>query len=607
MLRKKLLSVAYLLPLLVLAAVSFDYLSNYYLFHSPANFTPLNTALVTLLVGAPATFYLVSQLLDAAAVRARLASALAAQEEAVHLAEHARIRTEEVLAKLRTSESTHHFLTEHGRDLIIQYDVDQIIRYASPSVSLFGYRPEDLIGRPMADFSHPDEAEVAQAHRRRMLRGEQPDGKPVETFRARARSGEWFWMQGVPSTLYDEAGQPCGVLSVMRDVTDAIRMTEELERRRNEAEAAARSKSDFMANMTHELRTPLNAIIGFSTLLGDDQGLAGETRRRLGIIQESSRTLLAIIDDVLDFSRLDAGAMTFENMAFDPVEIARVSLEMVGEQARAKGIALHLNLEGAPGWLNGDPDRIQQVVLNFLSNAVKFTGSGEIALNLVCTAETETALLRVEVRDTGVGVPDDQIGQIFSRFSQADASVSRRFGGSGLGLAICKAIVEAMGGRIGAHSRVAEGSTFWFELSLPFAEAPHADDDQTLFVPAGLRVLVVDDNAVNRELVRALLSPFELRLEEANDGVDAIAMAQKGSYDLILMDLQMPIMDGLTATRRIRAASAHHTPIIAMSANVLPEQVQQCLDAGMDGHIGKPIRPAELLAALASVAAPAAA
>jgi CheY-like chemotaxis protein len=243
-------------------------------------------------------------------------------------------------------------------------------------------------------------------------------------------------------------------------------------------------------------------------------------------------------------------------------------------------------------------------LLNFLSNAVKFTREGEVVARLSQRVEpqTRTGVLRLEVTDTGIGIPTHQIDSVFERFAQADAAVSRRFGGAGLGLAICKHLVEKMEGRIGAESQVGRGSTFWFEVPLPIADilppspvraAPQAEFD------APLRLLLVEDNAVNRELVCTLLAPFDVVVDTANDGVEGVEAAQRQAYDLILMDVQMPVMDGLTATRRIRAAeTGPRAPIIAMTANVLPDQVAKCLAAGMDDHVGKPIDAHRLLQAV---------
>jgi CheY-like chemotaxis protein len=246
------------------------------------------------------------------------------------------------------------------------------------------------------------------------------------------------------------------------------------------------------------------------------------------------------------------------------------------------------------------------VLLNLLSNAVKFTTRGQIEVLVSKSAQGESMSLRVAVKDAGIGVPADQIDSIFGRFTQGDASVSREFGGTGLGLAICKLIIEAMGGQIGVVSGVGQGSTFWFEVPLARAASASASTHEATSQPLAsveraMRLLLVDDNAVNRELIGALLAPFDLDIETARDGVEAIDAVSRGDFDVILMDVQMPVMDGLTATRRIREmedAGARRVPIIAMTANVLPEQVARCLEAGMDDHIGKPIDPAALVETL---------
>jgi len=372
----------------------------------------------------------------------------------------------------------------------------------------------------------------------------------------------------------------------------------------DEANTALSVKSDFLANMTHELRTPLNAIIGFSGLLRQSDSLNPRDARHVKLICDAGGTLLHVINDVLDYSKLEAGAIELERQPFDPHAVAESIAQLLAAQAADKGLTLSVAAEGSGGLLLGDSARLRQVLLNFVSNAVKFTARGGVEIKVSQHGEGGDRNLRVEVRDTGIGIHPEQLDSIFGRFTQADASTSRQFGGTGLGLAICKRIGEAMGGRIGVHSTVGQGSTFWIEATLPAAGAAdgvvEAGDDPTA-LERPLRLLLVEDNAVNRELVSSLLTPFDILIETAADGVEAVEAAARAAFDVILMDVQMPNMDGLTATRRIRAAAVpggRRVPIIAMTANVLPEQVARCREAGMDDHLGKPISPAKLLEAL---------
>jgi hypothetical protein len=301
--------------------------------------------------------------------------------------------------------------------------------------------------------------------------------------------------------------------------------------------------------MTHELRTPLNAIIGFSGVLAGSPRLTAEDARHAGLIRDASATLLELVNSVLDFSRLEAGAVELEEKPFDPVETARDTAALLTQQADDKDLMIAVETSGETSPLVGDAARIRQVLLNFLSNAIKFTAEGGVTVTVrQSLAGADHGALRIEVSDTGIGIDGGKIDNLFDRFTQADATVSRRYGGTGLGLAICKRTIELMDGRVGAESRPGQGSTFWFEVVLPRAEALIEETEAPApAVPdAPLRMLLVEDVAVNRELIATLLAPFDVTIETAENGLLAVEAMQRGGFDLVLMDVQMPCRNAWT-------------------------------------------------------------
>jgi len=523
----------------------------------------------------------------------------AALIEAKAQAEHEREIAQQALNLSRESEAHYRLLADNQTDVISLWDGEGNRVYSSPSAErAFGYTPEEMKALPKAANLHPEDIPVIRALLDPLTPGS--DGKAE--YRLLHKDGSAVWVEGSFQRLNDGSN---GLLSTTRVITERKRLQQELVLALQDARAALAVKSDFLANMTHELRTPLNAIVGFSGVLKEALDLSARHARQVELIWNASQTLLWVVNDVLDLSKLEAGAIQFENDAFDPTAMTHSTVALLANQASAKGLRMWVEPAGLEGRLLGDGARLRQVLTNFISNAVKFTAQGEIKVLVSQRAEGDQRRLRVAVSDSGIGVATDQIEAIFARFTQADASVSRKFGGTGLGLAISKRIIEAMGGDIGVESSLGQGSTFWFEVSLPVAAAAGSDDvvtAQLVSVNESLRLLVVDDNAVNRELICTLLEPFDLLIQTACDGVEAIEAVSRSPFDVILMDVQMPNMDGLTATRCIRDAAAPGAPwvpIIAMTANVLPEQVARCLDAGMDGHIGKPINPRTLLETLA--------
>ena len=390
------------------------------------------------------------------------------------------------------------------------------------------------------------------------------------------------------------------VMPVATALASRRRLEDKLRVALAEAQAASVAKTEFLANMSHEIRTPLTAVIGFSGLLESVPGLPPQAGLHAERIARGGRALLSIVNDILDFSKMEAGQVALAPRRLDPEALVRETLDLVADQAAAKGLGLELVSDGRAGFIEADGERLQQVLLNLLANAIKFTPRGRITVRL----ERQDERLFLAVSDTGVGVADALRERLFERFWQVDNSNTRRHGGTGLGLAICKSLVALMDGEIGVKSRAGEGSTFWFAFPAPLVEAADAleEEPETDGLEAGsAHILVVDDVAANRELVRAMLVALGHSLAEAEGGAEAVEAAERERFDVILMDMQMPGMDGLAATRAIRGLSPLNgdTPIVALTANVLPTQVAHCLEAGMDDHLGKPIAPLELLQKIA--------
>ena len=397
----------------------------------------------------------------------------------------------------------------------------------------------------------------------------------------------------------DAEGKVSTLFGALMDVTEVRAREAALMDAKLRAEAAADAKAEFLANMSHEIRTPLTAINGFSNLLGELETLPPDASLYVRRVKTAGMTLLTVVNDILDFSKLEAGHVTLSPQPFDLAPFLDDVMALFADQARAKGLGLSLDLDsGAPTALDGDANRMRQVVVNLVGNAVKFTDAGEVRIKV----RHADGVLHVSVRDTGCGVPEAKREGLFQRFFQADGSISRRYGGTGLGLSICKGLVELMGGSIAMAPAPGGGSIFTFEVPVeeaaPVAAGALAERAEPV---ARARILVVDDLAVNRELVRAMLHAVGHEVSEAASASEALRLTGRERFDLILMDLQMPEVDGFAAARAVRAQDSANrdTPIIALSADVLPEHVEASARAGMNGHIGKPISPLELLGAIA--------
>jgi len=387
--------------------------------------------------------------------------------------------------------------------------------------------------------------------------------------------------------------------------------THDLETAKTAAEAADHAKSAFLAQMSHEIRTPMNGVLGMADALSRTQ-LDDRQLRMLAVIQDSGDTLLALLNDVLDIAKIEAGKLALESLDFSVTEIVRSTEAMFTLRAHQKGISFAVNVDGSADiWCLGDPTRIKQVLYNLVSNALKFTQSGSVLVTISAEDVGENRrALSFAVKDSGIGIEPDVQGRLFERFSQAETATNRKFGGTGLGLAICKQLVALMGGQIHVESHVGEGSIFRFAVTMPLGVAPERTDAgqfeesraQGGEAASTVRVLAAEDNAHNRLVLQMFLEQVGIEPVFAENGQVAVELWRQDKFDLILMDVQMPIMSGPEATAQIRALERvqkrERTPIIALTANAMTHHVQECLDSGMDAHVAKPIRPEVLFAAI---------
>jgi len=511
--------------------------------------------------------------------------------------------------RLRDQQFYTRSLIESNIDALMTTDPSGIITDVNKQMeALTGCTRDELIGAPFK--SHFTDPERAEAGINLVLREKKVTDYELT---ACARDGKQTVVSYNATTFYDRGRTLQGVFAAARDVTERKRVEAELQQAKAMAETASQTKSDFLAGMSHEIRTPLNAIIGMADLLKETP-LTPDQRAYAEVFQEAGNSLLLLINDILDLSKMEADQLVLEETDFDLAEALKSAMSLMNLRAHEKSLSLVYNLgPEVPTLVVGDVMRLRQILLNLIGNAIKFTERGEVALRVEHEpGARETGLLRFSVSDTGIGIPADKLDAIFKSFTQVDSSTSRKYGGTGLGLTISKRLVELMGGRIWVESVSDHGTTFYFTVRLrvrmgtPMA-AREASTQPAPRVIAGsgreLHVLVADDSIHNRMLLQAYLRSAQYLVDTVENGAEAVERVQAGHYDVVLMDMQMPVMDGYTATRGIRQWEQSHSrgplPIIALTAYALSGDRNKCLEAGCTDYLAKPIKKAALFAVIA--------
>ena len=475
------------------------------------------------------------------------------------------------------------FESAHDPIIVFRPDDERVLNVNRRACEIYGFTREEFLQISLADISE-NVARGQQQIRDTLESGVYHNFESTQ-FR---KDGSRMFLE-INASAIEYEGQPA-ILSINRDVTER-RRSEALRLAKEAAERAAQTKTQFLANMSHEIRTPMAGVIGLADLLLTTD-LDRQQAEYARLIQSSALSLLRLIDDILDFSKIEAGKLAIEEVAFDLRSTLAQVIDLLRLAAAAQGTSLRLEVaEDLPDWVRGDPGRLRQVLVNLVGNAVKFTEAGTVTVRAAISADGR---VRIEVEDNGIGIPYESQGRLFELFSQADDSTSRRYGGTGLGLAISHRIVEAMRGEIGFESSPGEGSTFWIALELPPAEPPAAEPAPAVAGRPGLarHILTAEDNAINQLVITEQLKALGHEVTAVSNGLEAVQAVKTGEFDLVLMDCQMPQLDGYEATLRIRRlpGAAGRIPIVALTAHAVQEELDKCLAVGMNDTITKPFR-----------------
>ncbi len=486
--------------------------------------------------------------------------------------------------------------------------VDNHVHFSREWAEMLGYTQADLApnAQTLIGLLHPDDGirfgNAIGAHF-----SARSESTFVAEVRLRCKDGQFKWIEFKGRVVqYDDTGEPVRATGISADISARKSWEQAMAEAREAAEAASKAKGDFLANMSHEIRTPMNGILGLTELCLSTQ-LTDEQRSYLDMVHGSARALLTVINDVLDFSKIEANRLDIEHQPFNLPQVLRHALSPLQPKAAQQQLVLASDITpGVADWVVGDAGRLRQVLVNLVGNAVKFTEGGSVHVSVTLAepvtgnlSNTTIQRIRFMVTDTGIGMSEPQLASVFEAFSQADSSISRRFGGTGLGLSISARLVELMGGQLHVRSQLGKGSCFWFDIPLPVGKAPALDTSALdTPLPKGLQVLVAEDNPVNQVVARKVLEFLGQHVTLVANGVQAVEAVTANRYDLVFMDIQMPEMDGFEATRCIRLqeqGTGTRVPIVAMTAHAMEGYRERCVAGGMDGYVTKPVDRKQLV------------